>query len=179
MVEKNVQTRAGVAAKRSDTTRRAEVPAAAGMASSTPSTVTGPTTAGVEEEFLSGEEGDEVVSLAIDKSSAVAAGTEIQKAPGASDLASIIAIPNFTKDQVTTIVSSTNSPPVVTVDVEAERAHIWEKIQESQKASDYILTKHLMTTWTSMDEKKVPKPPLLRAASAAPVLATVDQRMIS
>ncbi|WAR63138.1 hypothetical protein PtB15_18B220 [Puccinia triticina] len=114
MVEKNVQTRAGVAAKRSDTTRRAEVPAAAGMASSTPSTVTGPTTAGVEEEFLSGEEGDEVVSLAIDKSSAVAAGTEIQKAPGASDLASIIAIPNFTKDQVTTIVSSTNSPPVVT-----------------------------------------------------------------
>ncbi|WAQ86768.1 hypothetical protein PtA15_7A497 [Puccinia triticina] len=89
-----------------------------------------------EEDFLLVEEGDEVVTLAADKLPAV----ERPNASDASELASIIAIPSFTTEQVTAIVTSTDSPAVVTVDVEAERAHIWKKIQESHEAGDYILS---------------------------------------
>ena len=105
----------------------------------------------------------------------------INEARGDIDLDSIIHVPHLSKDTFNRVLLETNVPPPaikVSEDIDAERAHIWAKILESQAAGDSILTKHLMSSWTSLDEPKT-KPQMARAVSATPVLLTVESRMVS
>ncbi|OAV96363.1 hypothetical protein PTTG_00677, partial [Puccinia triticina 1-1 BBBD Race 1] len=106
---------------------------------------------------------------------------DINEARGDIDLDSIIHVPHLSRDTVNRVLLETNVPPpaiTVSEDIDAERAHIWAKILESQSAGDSILTKHLMSAWTSLDEPKT-KPQIARAVSATPVLLTVEARMVS